>query len=259
MTSGDIASYDMRSAGDPALVDVPLFNILSVLEGQPLGETAEVVNTISGEVILALPQSSELPPFRQKDTILICGNQPDMLRRAVAFGVACVILCQAELPDDLREAPGSTCIISTPYDSYRTVRRIFQAIPVGRLARKETITAFHLDDYIDDVQEVVQKSRYRSYPILDAQERVVGHPLPVPPHQAPAQAGGAGGPQRGGPVGSRAGGDGHPCHHRPSPAGGHPDQESHLLPQRAGGQHLHHRGGDVPGAGADRPPPSWRA
>lgn len=174
MTAGDIAAYDMETIECPQLWEVPLFNILSVLEGQLLGEAAEVVNTISGEVILALPQSSELPPFRQKETVLICGNQPEMLRRAVDFGVACIILCQAELPDDIRENPGQTCIISTPYDSYRTVRRIFQAIPVGRLARKESITAFHLEDYIDDVQEIVLKSRYRSYPILDAQERVVG-------------------------------------------------------------------------------------
>ena len=174
MTAGDIAAYDMETIECPQLWEVPLFNILSVLEGQLLSESAEMVNTISGEVVLALPQSSELPPFRQKDTVLICGNQPEMLRRAVDFGVACIILCQAELPDGIREDPGQTCIISTPYDSYRTVRRIFQAIPVGRLARKESITAFHLDDYIDDVQEVVQKSRYRSYPILDAQERVVG-------------------------------------------------------------------------------------
>ena len=174
MTAGDIAAYDMETIETPELWDVPLFNILSVLEGQLLGETTEVINTISGEVVLALPQSSELPPFRQKDTILICGNQPDMLRRAVEFGVACIILCQAELPDDVRDAAGNTCIISTPYDSYRTVRRIFQAIPVGRLSQRENITAFHLTDYIDDVQEVVLKSRYRSYPILDEQERVVG-------------------------------------------------------------------------------------
>ncbi len=174
MTAGDIAAYDMETIGRPALRDVPLFNILSVLEGQPLVEAAEAVNTISGEVILALPQSSELPPFRQKETILICGNQPDMLRRAVEFGVACIILCQAELPDDVRDMAGNTCIISTPYDGYRTVRRIFQAIPVGRLAQRENVTAFHLTDYIDDVQEVVLKSRYRSYPILDGQERVVG-------------------------------------------------------------------------------------
>ena len=174
MTAGDIAAYDMQTVEAPRLREVPLFNILSVLEGQLLGETEEVVNTISGEVVLALPQSSELPPFRQKDTVLICGNQPDMLQRAVEFGVACIILCQAELPDSVRDASRNTCIISTPFDSYRTVRRIFQAIPVGRLAQRESITAFHLDDYVDEVQEVMQESRYRSYPILDTQDRVVG-------------------------------------------------------------------------------------
>jgi len=174
MTAGDIAGYDMKTIETPRLWDVPLFNILSVLEGQLLCESADVVNTITGDVILALPQSSELPPFRQKDTILICGNQPDMIRRAIEFGVACIVLCQAELPEDVRSKAGDTCIISTPYDSYRTVRRIFQAIPVARLARKEGITAFHLTDYIDDVQEVVLESRYRSYPILDSEEKVVG-------------------------------------------------------------------------------------
>ena len=174
LTAGDIAGFDMQTVESPNLRDVPLFNILSVLEGQLLNETEEVINTISGEVVLALPQSGELPPFRRKETILICGNQPEMLRQAVEFGVACIVLCQTELPEDIRSQATNTCIISTPYDSYRTVRRIFQAIPVGRLARQENITSFHLEDYIDDVKEVVLQSRYRSYPILDSQEKVVG-------------------------------------------------------------------------------------
>ena len=33
---------------------------------------------------------------------------------------------------------------------------------------------FHLSDYIDDVREVVLKSRYRCYPVLDENEKVVG-------------------------------------------------------------------------------------
>ncbi len=174
LTAGDIAAFDMQTAEAPNLQDVPVFNILSVLEGQLLHETENVVNTISGEVVLALPQSGELPPFRRKETILICGNQPEMLRQAAEFGVACIVLCQTELPEEIRQYAKNTCIISTPYDSYRTIRRIFQAIPVERLAQKENITAFHLEDYIDDVREVVLQSRYRSYPILDSQERVVG-------------------------------------------------------------------------------------
>ena len=174
LTAGDIAAYDMHTIPDPTLRRVPLFNILSVLEGQLLSETDQVVNTISGEVILALPQGTELPPFREKETILICGHQPEMLRRAVEFGVKCIILCQAELPEEIRAMARETCIISTPYDSYRAVRSIFQAIPVSRLAQKNELQYFHLSDYIDDVREVVLQSRYRSYPILDENEKVVG-------------------------------------------------------------------------------------
>ena len=174
LTAGDIAGYDMYTIVDPSLRKVPIFNILSVLEGQLLTETDQVVTTITGDVILALPEGTDLPPYRKKETVLICGHQPDILRKAVEFGVGCVILCQAELPDDIRSIAKNTCIISTPYDSYRTVRRIFQAIPVSRVARKEDLQFFRLEDYIDDVREVVLQSRYRSYPILDADDRVVG-------------------------------------------------------------------------------------
>jgi manganese-dependent inorganic pyrophosphatase len=174
LTAGDITACDMRTITDSELREIPIFNILSVLEGQLLGETDELVNTITGEVVLALPQETGLPPFRKKDTILVCGNQPDMLRQAVEFGVNCVILCQAELPDDIRSLARETCIISTPYDGYQAVRRLFQAIPVSRLARRTELQVFHLEDFIDDVREVVLQSRYRSYPILDSQERVVG-------------------------------------------------------------------------------------
>lgn len=174
LTAGDIAAYDMRTIEDPELRQVPIFNILSALEGQLLNETEEIVNTVTGQVILALPQGEEKPPYRQKDTVLLCGSQPELLRQAVDFGVKCVILCQAELPEDIRRAARNTCIISTPYDSYRAVRRIFQAIPVGRLTQKADLQYFHLTDYIDDVREVVLKSRYRSYPILDENDKVVG-------------------------------------------------------------------------------------
>ena len=174
MTAGDIAGYDMKTIEDPTLREVPLFNVLSVLEGQILTEPDETVNTISGEVMLGLAQGAEQAPFRNKDTILICGSQPKMLRMALEYGVKYVILCQAELPEELRELVRDTLIISTPLDGLRSVRRIFQAIPVRRLTHKEGIQSFHLTDYIDDVQEVVLQSRYRSYPILDENDRVVG-------------------------------------------------------------------------------------
>ena len=172
MTAGDIAAYDIATIEDPTLRDVPLFNILSVLEGQILSEGPLISNTVSGEVVPALPLGADVPLFKSPDTVLVCGNQPEILREAVKAGVRCVIICRAQLPEDLEA--GSTTVISTPFDSLRAVRRIFQAIPGERLTANRSIEAFHLTDYIDDVKEVVLRSRYRSYPILDGNDRVVG-------------------------------------------------------------------------------------
>ena len=36
------------------------------------------------------------------------------------------------------------------------------------------IICFHLNDYLDDVREILLKSRYRCYPVLDEEEHVVG-------------------------------------------------------------------------------------
>ena len=170
MTAGVIAAYDMATIEDPTLREVPLFNVLSVLEGQMLNECG--ANTITGEVVPALPHGADMPLFRSPDTVLICGDQPEIIKSAVEAGVKCVVLCRAELPEGI--ARDRTMFISTPYDSLRAMRRIFQAIPAGRLTGDEKIVAFHLTDYIDDVREVVLESRYRSYPILDEEDRVVG-------------------------------------------------------------------------------------
>ena len=70
--------------------------------------------------------------------------------------------------------PSESCIISTPHDACRAARLIYHAIPVSRICSTGEIDHFHLDDYIDDVREVVLQSRYRCYPILDAQDKVVG-------------------------------------------------------------------------------------
>ena len=41
------------------LADVPLFNVLSVLEGKVLNDAGDRVDTISGKVTIALPQNRE--------------------------------------------------------------------------------------------------------------------------------------------------------------------------------------------------------
>ena len=90
------------------------------------------------------------------------------------MNVNCLIVCQAELPKELRELPTTTCIIATPFDAFKASRMIYHAIEAGRICRTEDLDAFHLTDFVDDVKDVMLESRHRSYPILDENDKVVG-------------------------------------------------------------------------------------
>ena len=174
LSAGDIAAYDMSSIRNPYVKEIPVYNLLSVIEGKVLNDAGKDTDAVTGEVTIALPTGRENLLFSERNSIVICGQQPDMIRRALDLGVNCVIVCQAEVSEELLSLDTDTCIISTPYDAYRTVRLICHSLPVGRICRTKDLVYFHLDDYIDDVRDAVLKSRFRCYPILDENERVVG-------------------------------------------------------------------------------------
>ncbi len=170
----NVASYNMNLINTGVLEEVPLFNVVSVLEGRILNRAGETIDTVCGEVVIALPQEQENLLFNKRDSIVLCGHQPEMIRRALEMNVRCVVLCQAELDDELRNFPTETCILYTPYDAYRAARRLFQAAPIGNICRRDDLVCFHLEDRLDDVKEQVLRFREHCYPILDEQEKVVG-------------------------------------------------------------------------------------
>ena len=170
----DLARFHMGLVSSSYLRPTPQFNVISSLEGKVLNDVGSESDLISGEVVIALPQKREQLLFRKKESIVICGDQPDMIRRALELNVNCLILCETELPEEVRSIESTTTIIMTPYDAYRALRLIFQSAPVERVCQRRDITAFHLDDRIDDVREVVMNKRDHCYPILDEKDKVVG-------------------------------------------------------------------------------------
>lgn len=175
MTSiGDIASYNMRFCEDTYLDEVPLFNLLGAIEGKVRNRAGADIDSIGGEIFIALPQSRDSLLWSTRDSIVICGDQPDMVKRALDMEVRCVVVCQAELDESIYDQPTSTCIISTPLTPIKAAHLIYQSTPVSKICSDQDLVAFHLDDYIDDVRPVLLKSRYRSYPILDENDKVVG-------------------------------------------------------------------------------------
>lgn len=174
LTAGGIAESDMESIHRPFVEAVPVFNLLSALEGHIINNEEDTFDVISGEVTIALPSSGGCLRGVKEGSIVICGQQEDVVEEALKRKASCIIICQGSLPEKYMGLSSSTCIIATPCDAYRAARMIYQSIPVQRIAQTEGLVYFHLNDYIDDVRDTVLQSRYRSYPILDHRERVVG-------------------------------------------------------------------------------------
>ena len=155
----DIARYNMELNNSCVLDRVPLFNVLSVLEGQVINDAGEYLDTVSGEVVLSIPESRGTSPFPSNDCVMICGHQPDMIRQALERNINCLILCRTELEPDLLEIETSTCIIYTPFDAYKATRMIFQSTPIGRICATKDLVCFHLEDQVDNVKETVWRYR----------------------------------------------------------------------------------------------------
>ena len=174
VTAGGIAERDMESITRPVLDHVPVFNVLSALEGRVINNDDDVFEDITGEVIIALPTCGDRLKGINEGAVVICGQQEDVVELALNRHASCIILCQSSLAEKYRGISSGTCIIATPCEAYRAARMLFQSIPVGRIAQTSNLVYFHQNDFIDDVQETVQKSRYRSYPILDDEGSVIG-------------------------------------------------------------------------------------
>lgn len=173
VATGDIAAFDLQSSENMQLNDIPLFNIVSNLDGQLWGGNS-ALTALSGELKIALPESDPNRMQLRRDMIVVTGSDPAVLRRAIEAKVACVVVSNAPFDPSIAENAADTLFITTPYDAYRAARLIIHSVPVERVLPEKENVAFHLDDYLDDVRDQTLKSRFRSYPILDENDRVVG-------------------------------------------------------------------------------------
>ena len=173
VTAGDIAQFDLSSSENTRLTDIPLFNLVSNLDGQLWGRNS-ATTSISGDLRIAVPETGPEKRGLARETILVTGDDPQILRQALDAKVACIVVAGMQMDAAIAEDAADSILITTPYDAYRAARLVIQSVPVERILPKQETVAFRLNDYLDDVREQTLKSRYRSYPILDENDRVVG-------------------------------------------------------------------------------------
>ena len=173
VTTGDIAAFDLESSENPNLTEIPLFNLVSNLDGK-LWDGNSAVTALSGELKIVVPQSKTDESAFRSDMIVVTGSDPKVVEDALNANVACIVVCGAQIDATLAAHAKGTVLITTPYDAYRAARLIIQSVPLARILPNNAPVAFRLNDYLDDVREQTLKSRFRSYPILDENDAVVG-------------------------------------------------------------------------------------
>lgn len=174
LSTNKIALHDMQSILECEIEDIPVFNLVSALQGNIVLDKEQPTLNVSGRVTIALPANAEESIDMNERTILLCGNQPEVILDALKANVACIVLCQAGLPEEAHEIPCNSVVISTPHEPYRAARMIFLSAPVGRVCRTHNLCAANLSDYVEDVLKMAHDNKHRTFPVVDDNMKVVG-------------------------------------------------------------------------------------
>lgn len=155
----------------------PIENVIDTLEASILYLNQDL-KFIEGDLHIAAMRGEEAKKrIKPGDIVIVGGDREDAVNSMIEADVSLIILTgsldvDATMLDKLKEKGIS--VISTPYNTYLTSQQIIQAIPVEYIMQKGDLKLFTTDDTLDHVKEVMSETRYRSYPVLDLNNRCVG-------------------------------------------------------------------------------------
>ncbi len=178
ITMSNIAASDM-DVYDNHIVSkakTPYENIVKVLDAKVFcGDISGCFE--QGRVTIAANTPELMVDYVAQNDMVIVGNRFESQFFSVEIGASCIILCTNSEPNDtiIERAKKKGCIVlSSPYDSYTVARLINQSMPVDFFMTAHNLLSFSLDDYTDDVKEVMAKERHRYFPVLDQDGRYIG-------------------------------------------------------------------------------------
>ena len=131
---------------------------------------------MNGSIFIASTTAIDKDSKEFENRIVITSARKDTQLKAISSGAALVIATGAETINNevLELAVKHGCgYIVTSKDMYQTAQLVKQAIPVS-LIMTANLVSFQYDDYVEDVKITINRSRFRSYPVLDQKGSIVG-------------------------------------------------------------------------------------
>lgn len=151
-------------------------NIAQTLKGNFLAGNEHAYFT-KGKVVIETSSPDWMEEYMEQDDLVILGGHFKSQMRAIENNASCLVVCSgfAVSREVISAANKRDCVvIGTPYDTFTVARLINQSMPIKYFMTKNNLIQFDLDDYVDDVKEVMSKVRHRDFPIVDEENHYVG-------------------------------------------------------------------------------------
>lgn len=177
VTVSDLAKRYFDDLGMQSFADtkVTVHDVFSVIDGDVIVDGDEN-KIIDGDVRIAAGSKRMIEDIIGKGDIVLVGDrQPSTLKECLGRAITCLIVTgNGPVPAEVIEEAKRKGIIVllTPHDTYTCARLINQCVPVSRIMQTN-VTCFKPTDMLSDIKGVIEKKRFRNYPVVE-NERVVG-------------------------------------------------------------------------------------
>lgn len=178
ITVGDIAKSYMNVYDSNILseANTQYANILETLEGNmAVGDAEEYFN--NGKVLIAAANPDMMEYYISKGDLVILGNRYESQLCAIEMEAACIIVCEGAAVSmtikKLAQERGCA-VMTTPYDTYTAARLVNQSMPISYFMKTDGLITFEVEDYIDEIKDVMASKRHRDFPVLDKNGKYKG-------------------------------------------------------------------------------------
>lgn len=152
-----------------------LNNIVDVLSAKVLNESDRA---FTGKMTVYAMEPDELGDRIKEGDIVIVGDRDNAQEDAVNRNVSLIIVSGGyQMKDEIlkKAKKNNISVISTELNSFMAARMLPLSIPAEFVMTKGDLNTVNIDDTVEDVKDIMAKTRYRSYPVLDNDGAIVGN------------------------------------------------------------------------------------
>ena len=137
----------------------------------------EHAHFVRGKVVIATSNPEYMADYIEDDDLVILGDREEAQMQAIRSNASCIIIGGGlEVAEEVKKlAEKRDCvIITTPFDTFSVARLINQSMPIKQYMTRRELVTFDIDDYVDDVKDVMSRVRHRDFPVLGSNGNYIG-------------------------------------------------------------------------------------